>query len=169
MERSVSLRVFPDENLSGMRDWRLKITGGASLDMPMRLLLIPRGQTVAWSSDLDGDGSPEWVLEDQKVRAIFSPGDGGRWIEFTWKDTGVNFLPESGALAGSGPVEVRSTGDRLEFSGHGWKRTVRLAGNRLEVEQNSPLPAESIKPEKRSGVSLSIDRAAPTRAVYSFN
>ena len=62
--------------------------------MPMRALVLPRDRTVAWTADLDGDGSPEWVLESRRVRAVFSPRDGGRWMEFTAKDSNTNFLPE---------------------------------------------------------------------------
>ena len=105
-ERRVSLRVFAAEGLAGVRDWRLRVADlsgpGADADLPMRVVLLPRGRTVAWSADLDGDGSPEWVLESQKVRAIFSGQDGGRWMEFTWKDTNLNFLPEQGLFAGAG-------------------------------------------------------------------
>jgi hypothetical protein len=28
----------------------------------------------------------------------FSAQDGGRWLEFVWKDSGLNVLPEDGAL-----------------------------------------------------------------------
>ena len=52
----------------------------AEVAMPMRLILTPRGGTVAWTADLDGDGAPEWILESPKVRAVFSAQDGGRWI-----------------------------------------------------------------------------------------
>jgi hypothetical protein len=171
-ERRVSLRVFAAEGLAGVRDWRLRVADlsgpGADPDLPMRVVLLPRGRTVAWSADLDGDGSPEWVLESQKVRAIFSTQDGGRWMEFTWKDTNVNFLPEQGLFAGPGPVEVRAADDALEFTGKGWKRTVRLSQTTLTIEQNSPLPADSLSPEKRAGATLTVARPSPTRATYTL-
>ena len=47
-------------------------------------------------------------------------------MEFTWKDGNLNFLPEQGAFAGAGGVDVRENGDALEFTGNGWKRTVKL-------------------------------------------
>src|ERR1017187_3587722 len=93
-ERRTPLRIFAKEGAEGLRAWNLKVTGAATLDLPMRVVLIPRGRTVAWSADLDGDGSPEWVLETQKVRAVFSAQDGGRWMEFNWKDTNLNYLPD---------------------------------------------------------------------------
>jgi hypothetical protein len=142
---------------------------GADVSLPMRLLMAPRNTTVIWSADLDGDGSPEWVLESAKVRAVFSAQDGGRWMELNWKDTNTNFLPEAGILAQSGPVEVRATGDSLEFAGKGWKRTVTLTGAAVTVEQSTPLPAETLKQDKRGNTTLSIDRSTPTRAVYTLN
>jgi hypothetical protein len=169
-ERRVSLRVFAAEGLSGLRDWRLHVTSpsspGFTADLPMRVLLVPRGRTVVWSADLDGDGSPEWVLETQKVRAVFSSQDGGRWMEFTWKDANVNFLPEQGAMAGSGPVEARADEAGVEFAGPGWSRKVRLSENTLTIEQNTPLPPGGPAPEKRGNTALTVERPSPNRAVY---
>ena len=168
-ERPVELRVFPEDGSSGVRDWKLRLRGGAELELPMRLVLVPRGGTVAWSADLDGDGAAEWVLESQRVRAVFSPQDGGRWIEFTWKDTGVNFLPDSGALFAAGPVSVRTEGDALVFAGRDWKRTARLNDATLTLEQTSPLPPDPLQPEKRGNTALTISRESPARAVYTLN
>jgi hypothetical protein len=165
-ERRVEVRVFAREGISGLRDWTLKVTNGAVLTMPMRMVLLPRGQTVVWSADLDGDGTPEWILESGKVRAVFSSQDGGRWMDFTWKDTNTNFLPEGGAFAQSGPVEVRQNGEALEFIGKGWKRTVTLKGETLTIEQTTPLPAEVLTNEKRGNTSLTVERPSAGRAVY---
>jgi hypothetical protein len=172
-ERRVSLRVFAADGLAGLRDWRLRVADlsgpGADTDLPMRVVLLPRGRTVAWSADLDGDGSKEWVLESQKVRAVFSTQDGGRWMEFAWKDTNVNFLPEQGLFAGPGPVEVRAADDALEFTGKGWKRTARLLETTLTIEQSSPLPANRPISETRGGATLTVARPSATRATYSLN
>ncbi len=171
-ERSLALHVFADEGVTGLREWRLHVTSpsspGFSEDLPMRLLLIPRGRTAVWSADLDGDGSPEWVLETAKVRAVFSSQDGGRWMEFTSKQANVNFLPEQGALAGSGPVEGRVTEDGVEFTGQGWSRTVRLSENALTIEQKTPLPAAGPAPEKRGNATLTVERVSPNRSVYTI-
>src|SRR5262249_49178280 len=137
-ERTVGLRVFAKEGGPVLRDWRLRVTGGAALDLPMRAVLLPRGRTVAWSADLAGDGSAEWILESQRARAVFSMQDGGRWIEFTWKDGGLNFLPEQGLFAAAGRVDVRENGDTLEFSGRGWRRTARLVEGEMTIEQTTP-------------------------------
>jgi hypothetical protein len=109
------------------------------------------------------------VLESQKARAVFSTQDGGRWMEFTWKDANVNFLPEGGVFAGPSPVEVRANGDTLEFTGKNWKRTARLAEASLTIEQSSPLPADGLAPEKRGNTALTIARPSPSSATYSLN
>ncbi|MBZ5620587.1 MAG: beta-galactosidase [Acidobacteriia bacterium] len=167
-ERRVSMRVFAAEGISGLRDWHIRVTGGTQVDLPMRLLLLPRGRTVAWTADLDGDGSPEWVLESQKVRAVFSTQDGGRWMEFTGKDLNSNLLPDQGIFATPGPVDVRADGDSLEFSAKGWKRTVRLLEGVVTIEQTSPLPADGLTTDRRGNTTLTIERPSPSRAVYTL-
>jgi hypothetical protein len=167
-ERHFSLRVFGQEGGAGLREWRLAASGAGTAELPVRALLIPRGHTVAWSADLDGDGSPEWVVESQKARAIFSSADGGRWMEFTNKDNDENFLPLAGAFAASGRVEVKIDGEGLEFTGKGWRRTVRLTGTRLEIEQNTPLPADGLSGGKRSNVTLVIEHPSPGSAIYTL-
>jgi hypothetical protein len=178
-ERRVEIRVFagvPADNAeagAGLRDFHLRVSNGADLDVPMRLLLVPRGGTVAWSADLDGDGYPEWILESPKVRAVFSEQDGGRWMEFTWKDTNANFFPEGGAFAAPGPVEVQAHDNTLEFrgkdvQGKDWKRTVSLSDTTLTLDQTVPLPAAMPQPEKRGNTSLSVTHPSATRAVYTL-
>ena len=168
-ERRVSLRVFARSDVEGLREWHLRVTGATTLDMPMRAVLVPRGRTVVWTADLDGDGSPEWILESQKARAVFSTQDGGRWLEFVSKDANANFLPEIGAFAAPGPVEVRPTEDGLEFSGQGWRRTVRMVDATVLIEQDTPLPPDGITPETRGNVGLEIARPIGSRATYTFS
>ncbi len=169
MERTVDFRVFPENGMGGLHDWSLRFSGGAKLEVPVRFLVIPRGQTVVWQADLDGDGSPEWVLENQRARAVFSTQDGGRWLEFVWKDSNLNVLPENGALAGTGPVEVRAGEGALEFTGKDWKRTVRLAGGEAQVtvEQSAPFGAETLENGKHNEVTFRVMRESATRAVYT--
>ena len=168
-ERRVSLRVFATEAVAGLRYWKLRVTGGASMELPMRAVLLPRGRTATWSADLDSDGTPEWVIENHRLRAVFSAQDGGRWIELKWKDSNASFLPEQGALAATGAVDVRANGDALEFSGKGWKRTVRLADHTLTIEQNTPLPADGLVPMQRGSGSLAIERESANRVLYTVN
>ncbi len=165
-ERTVSLRVFPAEGVVGLRDWRLSVTGGMEASLPFRFAVLSRNGEGAWSADLDADGSPEWVLESHRARAVFSSRDGGRWIEYAWKDSGVNFVPEQGAFAAPGDVEVAASGGALTFAGRNWKRTARLTDAGLMIEQNTPLPADHMAPEKRGGATLRIDRNSPGAAVY---
>ena len=171
MERDVVVRVFPSSARLGLAPWRLHISGAADLDLPMRFAMIARGQTLAYSTDLDADGFPEWVLENQRARAVFSTQDGGRWLEFVWKDSGLNVLPESGALTGLNATEVESKSDgSIEFRGDRWRRTVRLAGSGavLTVEQTTPLPAEILKSGKKNEIVFRVNRESPGRAVYSL-
>jgi hypothetical protein len=167
-ERPVSFRVFGKDAATGLRDWKLHVTGGTETDLPMRTLLLPRSGTVAWTADLDGDGSPEWVLESPKVRAVFSSRDGGRWIELTWKDTDTNFLPEDGVFTQSGSVDVRPLGDSLEFTGNGWIRTVRLSDAALTVDQNSALPRDPLAPLTIGNVNLKVDRTSPSQTIFTL-
>jgi hypothetical protein len=167
-ERPFSLRVFGQEGATGLRDWRLRVSGGTELDMPFRAILLPRQGTVAWTADLDGDGSPEWVLESQKVRAVFATREGGRWLELTWKDTNTNFLPVDGLLAQPGPVEVHTKQDALEFAGSGGTRTVRLTDATLTIDQSALLPQDPFSPEPIGNLRLKIERPSPSRATYEI-
>jgi hypothetical protein len=89
-------------------------------------------------------------------------------MDFTWKDTNTNFLPETGLFAQAGPVEVRQNGDALEFIGKTWMRTVTLRGTTLTIEQSSPLLPEILSPEKRGSTRLTVERPTATRAVYTL-
>ncbi|HXJ44117.1 MAG TPA: hypothetical protein VNH18_32825, partial [Bryobacteraceae bacterium] len=129
-------------------------------------------ESLAYSADLDGDGQMEWILENAKARAVFSPQDGGRWLEFVWKDSGLNLLPENGALAGTGAANVQINADgALEFRCNGWRRLVHLApgGASLEVEQSTPLPPETLRTGKKNDIVLRVTRESPVKAVYSLD
>lgn len=173
MDRVLEFRVFPEGVAPGLHDFTVRFSGAAKLEIPARFLAIPRGQAVAWSADLDGDGVPEWILENQKARAVFSAQDGGRWLEFVWKDAapnGLNVLPESGAFAGTGAVDIHAGDGAIEFTGKDWKRTVRLAGAdaRLTVEQTTPLPAETLEAGKHNEITFQVARESATKAVYTL-
>jgi hypothetical protein len=168
-ERRVAFRIFPADTAGGVHEFSVRVKGGAELEVPMRAVMVPRGRTVVWSADLDGDGSPEWILESAKVRAVFSAQDGGRLIDLTWKDTGTDFLPDAGILAQSGAVEVRPLAGGLEFAGKGWKRTATLSGAVLTLEQNAPLALPPGLSGKRGNITLTLSQPAPARAVLSFD
>jgi hypothetical protein len=167
-ERKIDLRVFGAQGAAALHAGRLRVTGGATLDLSARILAVPHVGTVVWSADLDDDGSPEWILESAQARAVFSMQDGGRWMEFTWKDGGLNFLPNQGMFAAADPVEVRKAGDALEFIGKGWTRTARLDGAALTIAQNPALPPDSLKAAKRGNVSLTISRESAGRVKYAL-
>ncbi|HJT89648.1 MAG TPA: beta-galactosidase [Bryobacteraceae bacterium] len=168
-ERPVSFRVFGAGDAAGLAQARLRVSGAAGTEWPFHVVLLPRSGAVAWSADLDGDGYAEWVLESQKVRAVFSSRDGGRWIEFTWKDTDTNFLPEGGAFSSTGAVQVQARDGALEFRGNGWTRTVRLADTALTVEEAAGLPPDFLVPQTSANVNLSIDRESKSRVVYRLS
>ncbi len=169
-ERDVILRVFPGELQPGLARGKLRVSGEAEIDLPLRFVVIPRGGTVAYPADLDGDGYDEWLLESQKVRAVFSAQDGGRWLEFAWKDSGLNLLPENGALAGEGVSVVRiGSGNTLEFRGGNWVRRINLAGGTLTVEQSTALPVETLRAAKKNDVIFHVTRESDHRAVYSID
>jgi hypothetical protein len=163
-ERPFAFRVFSEHR--GLREWKLEITGGATIDVPMRVLLLPRGDALAWTADLDGDGSPEWILESQQARAVFSTQDGGRWSEFTWKDTGVNFLPVEGLFAGAGGVAISPGQGSLEMSGNAWKRTFRLRAGSITVDQ-AGLPPVALDTTKRGNITFSVERVSGSRIVFT--
>jgi len=167
-ERRVSLRVFAAEGMAGLRDWHLRVTGAGEADLPMRVLLLPRGRTAVWSADLDGDGAAEWILETERARAVFSTEDGGRWMEFTAKRGNANFLPEAGVFAAPGPVTVRALEDGLEFKAAGWRRTAHLTGGTLTIEQDTPLRAAAVDLIKIGNTTLTVERPSASRAVYTL-
>jgi hypothetical protein len=120
MERVVSLRVFAQA--PGLHQARLRMSGGSDEDLPVRLLAVPRNQSVEWHADLDGDGVNERVLENYRARAVFST-TAGRWLEFVWKDTGTNVLPETGLLVSPERAKMHPTDARVT------------------IEQSAPAPA----------------------------
>ncbi len=145
-ERDVVVRVFSEKAGPGLHDAKLHLSGAATLDLPIRLLVIPRGETVTYTADLDGDGTPETILESAKARAVFSSASGGRWMEFVWKDSGRNVLPEAGVTVGTVGLELHDA--------------------QLAIESEAPLPAEILKPGKQGDVLLDIVRSGRNRATY---
>ena len=173
-ERDVSFRLFVKESSQRLRNCWIRASGESGGDLAFTVLPLRRGEAVAFSLDLDADGAPEWVLENQRVRAVFSRQDGGRWLEFVWKDSNLNVLPLEGAFSGSGAVEVKEinggTNAALEFRAAGWKRVVRLDGKGalVSVEQDGRLPPDNLKPGKRNEVLLEVNRSVPGRVDYSL-
>ncbi len=86
-ERDITVRVFADRAAPGLHTAVLKLSGGAVSETEVRLLVIPRGETVRYTD------SGLTVLESQRARAVFTSD---LWSEFVWKDSERNVLPEGG-------------------------------------------------------------------------
>ena len=133
----------------------------------MRVLVAPRNSMVAWSADLDGDGSPEWVLESHKARAVFSAQDGGRWMEFTWKDRAPIFCPNR--ARSPRPARWRSAPPATRWISRAGAGSARCGWRMaLTVEQTTALPPDHLAPEKVGNTSLSIEHVTPMRAIYTL-
>lgn len=119
MEREVTLRVFTNQAAAGLHHCNFRLSGAASVETAAQVVVIPRDKSVTYSVDLDADGQPEYVVENQHLRAVFSRADGGRWMEFVWKDSNRNLLPENGITIGKATIEMRAQELRLTRSGGG--------------------------------------------------
>jgi hypothetical protein len=138
-ERDVSVRVFTQG--AGMHGAAMHLTGATKLDVPVNFVAIPRGGAVAYTA------GAEYVLESQKARAVFSSEKAERWLEFVWKDSERDVLPESGIALGPGA-------------------TFALKDAALTIEQASPIP---LAPGKQGDVVIQVQRLAPGRAVYTLS
>lgn len=166
--REISARIFSDDPAAVPRPASIRVSGAAELEQRFQAMPLARGATVVYSRDLDGDGVEDRIIENQRVRASFSGAD-GRWIEWIWKDSGANLLPDAGVPAGPGPVVSRQAGASLAFEWKNNRRTVTLdAQDHLTIEQDRPLPPEKLPSGKKDGLVYSTARPAPNRAVYSM-
>jgi hypothetical protein len=145
MEREVTLRVFTNDAAPGLHKCAFHLRGAADVNVPVAMVVIPRARTVAYSYDVDADGQPEYVLENQHLRAVFTRSDGGRWLEFVWKDSNRNVLPDNGVELGKAVVELR--------------------GSELTVETAAPI---NVPPGKFGELTLSVDRPKPNATVFSL-
>ncbi len=116
MERDVSVREFSHGLMPGLHDTTVHIRGAAEYAAAVRFVVIPRGEAVTYSADLADTGRAQTVWENAHIRAVFSEADGGRWIEFYWKESGKSFLPPEG-VALAKPVKVELQGDVLTIDG----------------------------------------------------
>ncbi len=181
-EREVSLRIFientaagtenrvadgsAEEGSAGLRDARLRLSGAAAAELAVRLLPLRRGETAVYSLDRDGDGVPDWILENSQTRATFSGSD-ARWLEWVWKDGEINLLPESGALAMHGATTVRPIAGGIEVAGVRVRRTIRL-GDTLDIAQEGGLALDGLRPDSRDGLAFGIEKASPDRTIFSL-
>ena len=165
-EREISVRVFSEDLATALREATARVSGAAEFEQRFQALPIGHSDVVAYSRDLDGDGVEDRVLESQRVRTSFSGSD-GHWMEWIWKDSNTNFLPESGLWGGGGPVAATRAGAGWQFQSSKGLRTLNLGlDNLLTIEQDHALPPETLKAGKKDGVGYSVERPAPNRASY---
>jgi hypothetical protein len=144
MEREVSIRLFATDAQPGLHKCMFSLDGGAHLDTPSHVVVIPRDKPVDYSLDLDSDGQPEHIVENQRLRAVFSQPDGGRWLEFVAKDANRNVLPDSGVQIGKSSIDLR--------------------GTELALQQN----VAAVAPGKFGELLLSVEHPAANSTVYSL-
>jgi hypothetical protein len=147
LEREVSVRVFGNGAESGVHKCLFRLSGAALLETAATVVVIPRDKTVSYNLDLDADGAPEYVIESQHLRAVFSQADGGRWKELLWKDSNRNVLPETGIELGKAAIELR--------------------GSELSVERATG-PLDSVPAGKYGETTLTIQHPSATKTVFSF-
>src|SRR5208282_1669581 len=73
-------------------------SGAESEDLPASYALVPEKGAIGYRFDFDADGSEESVLEDGTVRAVFSPGEGGRVVALVEKSSDTNLASPMGLL-----------------------------------------------------------------------
>jgi len=135
-ERDITLRVFAHRATPGLHTVNFKLSGAAANEIEARLLAIPHSETVRYT---DGDAT---VLESQQARVIFTAE---RLVEFVWKDSERNMLPEGGIPLGTAHL-------------------VELRGAEL-VTEGGPL---ALKPGKQGDITLSVSPSPGGRVVYSL-
>jgi|GEM_PF-876650 len=128
-----------ERSRTGLYRGNLEIRQGSEKsNVPLALAVIAPGESLAYEFDMDRDGSPELVLENRKLRAVFFPRQGGRSTEFLLKGEGVNAFSMRGALDAGFPMEGRVIGPgRIELHGGGLRRIISLGAedSYFEVEE----------------------------------
>ncbi len=112
-ERDVTVRVFADRAQAGLHEATLRLSGGAATEVPLRLLVIPRGETVRYNDE------DRTVLESQRARVVFTSA---HLLEFVWKDSERNVLPDGGLpLNGARIVDLRGAELTVDGAKLNWK------------------------------------------------
>ncbi len=162
VEREVPLRLSGGG--AGPHRVRIRVRGAAEVDRELLAVPLRRGQTIAYRADFDGDGTPDAVVENGQVRAVFSGAD-GRWLELVWKDTDASLLAEAGELASLRCPEVElhagGTESVIRFRGGARRRTIRLsADSRLSIEEDQPWRVPDFSPLP-AGLEMAVEQPAP--------
>ncbi len=94
--REISFHVFSSAATPGVHEGQIKLSGAATLTQPVRFVVLPPNDAVAWSSDGFS------FLESAKNRASFL---GNKWLEMLDKESGNDAQPAGGTVYSGGPVE----------------------------------------------------------------
>jgi hypothetical protein len=148
MEREVTLRAFADQAAPGLHNCKMSLSGAANLETSVQVVVLPRNTTITYAVDLDNDGQPEFVAENQHLRAVFTRPDGGRWMEFVWKDSNHNMLPENGIEIGKAVIEMN--------------------GSELKLTRPGSPSVDGLHAGKFGDAILSIERPAAGTTVFSL-
>lgn len=89
---------FRDGVRPGLHRARLTLASKTLPDRSLSLALRKPGEALAYSYDLDRDGSPDWVLENDELRAVVSPAAGARSFVLEDKRSGLNWFTNAGGL-----------------------------------------------------------------------
>ncbi len=166
MESEVAVRLAGGVT-PGPHEVRIAVSGAAALERRFFALPVRRGQAVAYRWDFDADGVADGVLETPSVRAVFSGSD-GRWMEFVWKPTDANALPEARVLeaASTGTIRIENSGTEAALIFEG-SRTIRMSGadGRLTIEQASPWRPPDLS-KVSGGLAILRDSGSPAGTSY---
>jgi hypothetical protein len=66
--------------------------------LPIAFLISSPGETLHYQFDFDRDGAKEWVLENGRLRLIFSPASGGDILSLVDKNASYDMLSSVGGL-----------------------------------------------------------------------
>ena len=73
-------------------------SGHEHTSVPILFVTANEAGNTHYQYDFDRDGSPEWVLESNRLRLIVSPADGGRALALVDKSTNDDLIALGGAL-----------------------------------------------------------------------
>ncbi len=144
LERELTFSVSLLEPRPGLYRWDLEVRDGdQSTRTPLLVAALSPDEPLTYQLDLDRDGHPEWVLENQNARLAISPRHGGRSTEFLLKEPAFNAFTARGALQVPGAMEARALGPgSIELRAGDLVRRVTLAPREaaFEIEQTGGPP-----------------------------
>ncbi len=162
LEREVTLSASAPGGRPGLYRWNLVVrTGSQVVETPLALAVISPDEALVYQLDIDRDGAPEWVLENQKIRVVVSPRQGGRLLEFRLKGRDV-----VGSEAGTGgaPAEVRVVGAGQVEVGEGQvRRRISLGAADAFFEVEGRLAVEPAPGIRVEGSRVTLSPAAAPR------